>query len=88
MQMLFLSGCSFETIAKWIGHSHPNVTSGAYGRIAQADLEAQLGRHATFLQHQSRECKRSEWQTLAEFLKHPYHFTESEDRTMDQGFSW
>lgn len=50
VQMLFLTGSSFESISKWIGHSSTQVTSALYGRLAQVDVERSLGAGATFLQ--------------------------------------
>lgn len=42
IHMLFMTGSTFENIAKWIGHSTPQVTSAVYGRLSQRDAEASL----------------------------------------------
>ena len=63
--MLFLTGSSFETIAKWIGHSSPQVTSAIYGRLSHRDAEASLG-NVPFLAPRNPDVV-SEWAGLAEF---------------------
>ena len=65
VQMLFLTGSSFETIAKWIGHSSPQVTSAIYGRLSHRDAEASLG-NVPFLAPRNPDVV-SEWAGLAEF---------------------
>ena len=42
VQMLYMTGMSFENIAKWIGHSNPSTTSGVYGRLSQNDVHGLL----------------------------------------------
>lgn len=80
--MLYMTGSSFESIAKWIGHSTPQVTSSVYGRLSQQDAEASL-ENVPFLSSTGRNEVRKEWMELATFLKEPYHFSETEqhDRT-------
>lgn len=80
VQMLFLTGSSFEAIAKWIGHSSPQLTSSVYGRLLQRDVEAQLG-EVPFLGAGAPGAAAdpaAEWQELSRFLRAPYHFTETE----------
>ena len=79
VQMLFMNGSSFEAIAKWIGHASPATTSGVYGRLALGDAEAGLASTAPFLADDGGRgaAQRGEWESLARFLREPYHFTEA-----------
>ena len=57
---------TFEEIAKWIGHAHPAVTSGVYGRLSQENLNASL-RGMPFMDgaREAGEALRARWVSLA-----------------------
>lgn len=93
VQMLFYTGASFEHIAKWIGHSTPQLTSAVYGRLSQREVEASLQGHVPFLQPPTHHGDSTQannhddtnvdedparaWAEVAVFLRAPYHFTEA-----------
>lgn len=39
---MYMSGATFEQIAKFVGHRSPAVTSGVYGRLRLVDLESNM----------------------------------------------
>lgn len=76
IQMLYMKGMSFEEIAKWVGHAHPSVTSGVYGRLSQENVNATL-RGLPFADT-GRDDVRKEWSALATYLAAPYVFKDDE----------
>ena len=73
IQLLYLVGrMGFDTIAKWIGHRSPSITSGIYGRLQHADLCCRL-RGVPFLEDCEREAegRREEWRAVAETIRRP-----------------
>ena len=63
-----------EHIAKWIGHSSPDVTSNVYGRLSDHDVQSLLS-GVPFLAgspQRDAERRREEWHRLATFLNQPY----------------
>ena len=77
VHLLYMTGSSFEAIAKWIGHASPATTSGVYGRLALRDVEAGLAPVA-FLAREGADDEAQAWHSLARFLEAPYHFVEEE----------
>lgn len=67
------------SIAKWIGHASPTVTAGVYGKLSLLDAEGSLV-PVGFLSDGRRDsaAAKEQWESLARFLKEPYHFAEEE----------
>ena len=85
VQMLFMTGSSFEAIAKWIGHASPAVTSSVYGRLSLRDVESSLGTVPFLSDHlaSNTENDNNEWHSLSRFLRSPYQFFEDRSVMMD-----
>lgn len=70
VQLLYLAGgLSFETISKWIGHRSVSVTSGVYGRLEHADLQARL--QGVPFGAPGEDTRRAAWRGLAERIRTP-----------------
>lgn len=70
---MYMSGTSFEEIAKFIGHANASITSSVYGRLRQADIESSAsclpwvgGEH---------EDTKAEWRAVGRFLCNPWSFS-------------
>ena len=68
---------TFETIAKWIGHASPTITSGVYGRLSQDDLNG-LMRGVPFIDEGRQNNNKEQWVRIARFVTEPYVFDEEE----------
>lgn len=65
----------------WIGHAHPSVTSGVYGRLSQEDIHGLMGGAFPFSEEGSSgpsEDVRAEWGRVARFINRPYVFDDAE----------
>ena len=73
---MYMSGSSFEEIAKFIGHANPNITSGVYGRLRQVDAES----CASCLPWvgDDRQSTKDEWMAIGRLLCNPWSFSETE----------
>ena len=72
-----MTGMSFETIAKWIGHANPSTTSGVYGRLAEHNIESMMV-GVPFVSSGGSSDQKAEWQAVAEFLHEPFVFRNQE----------
>lgn len=79
IQMLYLCGMKFESIAKWIGHANPTVTSTVYGRLSHVDVH-NLMQGVPFIDGttQQTDGTKGDWKSIASFVNRPYQFDASE----------
>ena len=74
---MYMSGASFETIAKFIGHRTPAITSGVYGRLRQIDIESStVG--LPWLKDEGVTNTKEEWVSLGKLLLAPWTFSPDE----------
>ena len=70
---MYVSGVSFEQIAKFLGHAGPQVTASVYGRLRCLDaLGAMAEAGVPFLQDAGAEARREEWMDLGRLLRDPW----------------
>jgi hypothetical protein len=63
---------SFDSIAKFIGHSSPAVTSAVYGRLQHLDALCGV-RGVPFLSEDGDKTARAaEWRAVGELLRDPW----------------
>jgi hypothetical protein len=73
---MYMSGSSFEEIAKFIGHANPNITSGVYGRLRQADAES-CASCLPWVGEDGQSTK-DEWMAIGRLLCNPWAFSDIE----------
>ena len=60
IQMMFMRGATFESIAKFIGHANVNITSGVYGKLDCSQTDALMRMDDTG--HDN--CEKRSWERL------------------------
>ena len=73
IHMAFHNGSSWDKIAKWIGHSSPNITANAYGNLQQEDIQSSMSEVLEFIPEINTNSK-EEWRRLPGLLDHPWPF--------------
>lgn len=71
VHLMYISGNTFEKIAKFLGHSSPNITSGVYGRLRNMDALAGV-RGVPFLQDAGADTNTQEWRAIGQLLRDPW----------------
>lgn len=74
---MYMTGHSFEQIAKFIGHSNPATTSGIYGRLRIEDAETNaVG--LPWLEDSGSTNTKEEWESIGKLLLSPWTFSPDE----------
>lgn len=71
VHLMYISGNTFEKIAKFLGHSSPNITSRVYGRLRHMDAIAGV-QGVPFLQDAKADANAQEWRAIGQLLRDPW----------------
>ena len=71
VHLMYVSGNSFEKIAKFLGHASPAVTSAVYGRLRHLDALSGV-RGVPFLASDEARDNRDAWAEVGRLLRDPW----------------
>lgn len=78
VHLMHMGGTSFDSIAKFIGHSSPAITCAVYGRLQQLDAVSGV-RGVPFLNEDAdARARGTEWRAVGLLLRDPWSATHDE----------
>ena len=69
IHLMWVCGCKWESIAKWVGHSSATTTCTVYGKLRQEDITASI-QGVPFISDDTKTHKK--WLDIARMIDKPY----------------